>query len=328
MNNRLKGIYIAFFAVTISLFSGLSIWGFSGNSTNDLVTKKSEILNPDILRREYLVGEEIDLTGVEVKINDKLTVEAKDCTISYDFSSAGDKVVSLTYDQSNIKYVSSYMVEVFSIRHLDIREKEVYLDDDVWDFSNLVVWAELSGPTTEFNKPREYPDIDDTVIILNENQFEVVANDEQRSGYYTLTVNAGLASASFMHITNTEDPKVSSIERILILRNGSNTTDELTLFVTESSNNFAGHSGEGTVTASGIYVLKTASGETKQYNFSYQIDGWVSSFKSESFNQGLKDYQGYDGDINSYTVEIGEGEDKLIFYAFNHEWVKAILNNG
>ena len=70
MNNQLKGIYIAFFAVTASLFSGLSIWGFSGNTTNEIVTKKSEILNPEILRKEYLVGVEIDLTGREVKIDE------------------------------------------------------------------------------------------------------------------------------------------------------------------------------------------------------------------------------------------------------------------
>lgn len=324
MKKLSKIIYGVFSGVTVLAFSLLTIYGLSGKSENtNKENVETKLITTDSLRREYLVNESIDLTDVQLEINKDLYVNASDCKVTYDFSSAGDKVVSLSYEYEEKNYVSNFMVEVFSVRHLDIREKTLSKNkDDSWNTSALIVWAELNKPAVEFEKPIEFSDIDDTVIILNENQYQIDIKEEDREGYYTAKIRSGLAESSFAFITNTDDPKVNSIDRILTLTNASGTEDTLTLFVTESSTNFASPTGQGTIEVRGVYVLEDAYKNKTRYDFAYALNGWTSDFKSASFNQGLKDYQGYLEDGDAYRVEV----NGLTFFATGSEWHKAILN--
>ena len=325
MNKKSKIIYSVFTCCTIITFSSLLAWTFVAEKDTNAIYE-ADIILADGVRREYLVNEEISLEGIELKIDEETIVDASNCKVSYDFSTAGDKVVVLSYVHESFTYEASYDVDVFKVRHLDIRNKEISQKrDGTWDTSKLVVWAELSSPAFEFRKPHEFGDVEDTVIILDENQYEFIVEETDRTGYYNATVRVGIVESRFSFITNTDDPAVESIDRILTFHNASGTSETLTLFVTESSNNFVPYtnaSGNDSVDVKGIYVLEDAVGNKTQYRFSYFIRGWTSTFNSSSNNEGLVDYQGYGEDTDAYTVEV----KGLKFYANGQEWRKAILN--
>lgn len=313
--------YGIFFAVTLVTFSSLVVWANSNQSELEVQIQKTEVKISSNTRQEYLLNEEIDLTGVQLKVNDKY-IDASQCKVDYDFSSSGDKAVSVSYVEENINYQGYYQVKALMIRHLDIRNKDIRQNSDgTWDTSSLVVWAELNAPAVEFKKPIEYPKADDTVIILEPHQYKFEVVSEEREGYYTGHVKVGYLNNSFSFITNTTDPKVDSIERILSFTNASDTLDKLTLFVTKSSNNFVAPNGQSKIDVEGIYVLVDPTGNKKQYRFSYSLDGWTSNFNSSSFNEGLVDQQGYNGNNDDYRVEV----NGLTFYAVGVAWRKAIL---
>lgn len=325
MNKKSKIIYSVFTLITVISFTSLTLWMVSDNAQENVGIQEANLVFNDKVRTEYLVNEEIDLTGIDVEINEEL-IPASDCEVKYDFTSAGDKVVTLSYVYENLTYEANYDVDVFMVRHIDVRNKEITQKrDGSWDFSKLIVWAELTSFATEFRKPDSFKDIEDTVIILNENQFDVEIKESSRKGYYNATISVGLVNSSFAFITNTDDPMVDSIDRILSFTNASGTSEKLTLFATESTSNFAPYtnaSGNDSVDVNGIYVLEDAVGNKKQYRFSFFIRGWTSTFNSSSFNEGLVDYQGYGDDKDAYTVEV----NGLKFYANAYEWHKAILN--
>ena len=319
MNKKI--FYSGFFILTLVTFTSLLTFANINTDTanEEIIETNVRLLNN--VKEEYLVNDEIDLTNVELKIKDNY-ISALDCKVSYDFSSSGDKVITLSYDYENKIYQGYYKVKVFSIRHLDIRNNEISQNSDgTWDYSKLVVWAELNAPCIEFNKPKEYPELKDTVIILNNDQYSFSVEETNRSGYYVGHVKRNLLDQSFSFITNKDDPKVDSIDRILDFTNASNTNDKLTLFVTKSSNNFTRPNGNGKIEVSGIYVLENNNTKTN-YQFAYTLDGWASSFESSKFNEGLVDKQGYQTNNDYYQVSV----NGLTFYATDTAWHKAILN--
>lgn len=317
MNKRLM-IYSAFFAVTLVTFTSLLVVANTEDSVQETNIISSEVLLGKNVRQEYLVNETIDLTNVSLKVNDRY-VSATDCEVEYDFSNAGDKVVTLSYSEENKIYQGYYQVKSFMVRHLDIRKKDITIKPDgTYDTSSFVVWAELNAPSIEFKKPEEYPYVKDTVIILDEKYYTLEIEEAARKGYYNGHVKVGYLDSAFSFITNTDDPKVDSTDRILEMINDSNTEDKLTLFVQTNSNNFVAPNGSNKIDVTGTYLLETTDGNKKEYKFNYSLDGWTSSFKSSSNNEGLVDKQ--DGDNFVVTV------NNLTFHANGPAWRKAILN--
>jgi hypothetical protein len=320
--NKKNIAYLVFSIVTVLSFSGLTTWAVVGNNEDSSKTIETELRFDAKMRREYLVGEELDTSNIKMVIDDETIITDDEYKVKYDFSTAGDKVVEFTYDSNDTSYVSYMKVETFMVRHLDVHQKIVkQKQDGSWDTSELVVWAELSKKTSEFPKPDAFPNIKDTVIILNESQYGLDITPQEQDGIYLATVKVGRLASSFL-VSDSSLPQVNSVDRILKLRNASNTVDKLTLYVTDSSSNFAPPNGSSRIDVNGIYILEDALGNERRYRFNYSIDGWFSSFKSEQNGEGLKDYQGYDGDHDKYSVEV----NGLLFYAEANEWHKAILN--
>ena len=315
--------------LTLVLASSLTIWAALGGNQNFTEQKVEELplVQEASARGEYLVGEEFNPSGVYVNVGEK-RISAADCSLAYDFSSAGHKVVTLTYEEGDTSYLSYYPVEVFSIRHLDIVDKTVIMRaDGTFDPSRLIVWAELNAAPTEFEKPALYPKREDTVIILDPKQYSFEAQETTEKNFYSIVVKAGAVSSSFAFDADDTRPHVDSIDRILHLENGSGSEDKLTLYAQTSTNGFAGWGGNGETTneVTGTYVLSRADGSSRNYGFKFSIKGWVSSFLSSSLGEGLVDQQGCQEDGDAYQVQV-EG---LVFFARGPAWHKAVLNmNG
>ncbi len=314
-------IYSVFAGVTVVTFSSLIVYASLGNSSKEIPTLEAKVSLSSFTRIEYLLGESLDQSGIELLLPEGEVISGEELKYDYTFDSAGTKAVRVYYEDSSAIYESYFPVEVYAIRHIDVRNREIQvLQDGSLDLSHLVIWAELSAAPKTMNKPEEYPDIQDTVIILNPEQMSATA-EEMYPGYYRADISIASFTTSIPFST-LSNPLVSSYERILSLKNASGGPETLTLFVQNSSNNFASPTGSGTIDVTGIYVYKNASGQEKNYSFKYSLRGWESVFQSSTFNEGLVDKQGYGDDSNAYQVEV----DGKVFYATASEWHRPILN--
>ena len=295
----------------------LMVWASIGSGDTVFITATAT--TTDSTRLEYLVGETVDVSTVTMTLPNGDELGSDEYTVTADFSSAGTKVVKLSYQDGNTLYEAGYGVEVFSVRHLDIRDKTIEKDrQGNWDFSDLVIWAELSGPSHEFEKPTQFSGIDDTAIILDERLFSVTITDSEYKDFYNATIVCGNLTTGFSFTPN-PDALVQDVNRILSFVNESGTGEKLTLYVTNSSSNFAPPNGSTNIEVEGVYVLENAMGvEIGRYTFKYAINGWASTFKSAEKGQGLVDsMEDPSGDmlvtVNGITFRTGA-------------WRKPILN--
>jgi hypothetical protein len=317
LKNMKHVVYGAFGLVTAVTFIILSVWASA--SVKGEQTVQAEIISTAEARTEYILGEEFDPTGVSMQVGEK-EIGADKYTFDADFSSAGLKAVALTYKSGNTVYEAKYPVEVFAVRHLDVRKKEIEKNrDGGWDLSDLIIWAELSGPSSEFEKPEQFSALKDTAIVLNENLYTIEITESSHESFYRAKVNCGVVQTEFGFSTN-PDAYVQDEMRILDFTNESGGNEKLTLFVTNNSNNFIAPNGSNSIEVSGIYVYEDGEGNKTEYNFSYAINGWTSTFKSAAANPngGLEDRQ--DGDDMLVTV------GGVSFRGAGAAWRKAVLN--
>ena len=313
-----KLVYGAFLVCTLALSIGLAVWANAGGKENTVYVSATAETSPTT-RLEYLVGETVDLTGVTMTLPDGKQLSKDEYTATADFSAAGLKAVQLSYTEGNTVYETAYAVEVFAVRHLDVRDKTIDRNrDGSWDVSDLVIWAELSGASHEFEKPEQFSDIDDTAIVLDERLFQVEVTETQFEGFYQATITCGRLSASFSFTPDT-DALVQDFNRILAFTNTSGGGEKLTLYVQSNSNGFVPPNGSQNIEVRGTYVYDPANGEKpSKYEFIYTLNGWSSSFNSASVGQGLTDEQS--GDDMQVTV------NGVTFSAVGSAWRKAVLN--
>lgn len=311
-------IYGAVAVFTCVLTLALMLWAGAGSGGTVLVHATVEMT--ENTRLEYLVGQTVDVSTVTMKLPDGSKKTAEEYTVTADFSTAGMKVVKLSLQNGNTVYEATYGVEVFTVRHLDVRDKTIEKDRyGNWDFSDLIIWAELSSPSHEFIKPSQFSSIDDTAVVLDERLFTAIITESEYEDFYNATIVCGNLTTSFSFTPN-PDALVQDVNRILTFANETGTGEQLTLYVTDSSSNFTPPNGSTNIEVSGIYVFKSAMGVETRYNFKYSLHGWDSEFKSasEPNNQGAVT-DGMDATedmvvtINGVTFRAGA-------------WRKAILN--
>ncbi len=272
-------VYVAVGLCSFVLALCLMIWAGTGSST-DVVTITAEVKCADTTRYEYIVGQKVDTSTITMILPDGTELTDEMYTTTIDTATAGRKAVQLTYQVENTVYEAYYGVEIFAVRHLDLRNKTVEKDRyGEWDFSELEIWAELSGPSHEFLKPAAFSEIDDTAIILDETLFTPTVVATEHENFYQATITCGNKSISFSF---SSDPNalVQDADRILFFTNETGGTEKLTLYVQNSSSNFAPPNGSANIDVSGTYVYQDAQGNKTQYTFTFNINGWTSTFKS------------------------------------------------
>ena len=323
-----KIIYSVSAGVTVILCASLLSWA-GLNSSDEVTYLSGELEVSPAARTEYLIGEEFDPTGIDFIVDGK-TLNPDEYTITNDFSNAGSKMVTYTFTEGNKIYNAYYPVEVYMVRHIDVRNDEIYQNSSgEWDTSGMLIWAELSGAATEFTKPVEYPNIDDTVIVLPDYYYSISVTPGKHETFYQgkISLLAGPLSYSF-NFTSDPNALVDNEDRILDFINADGGKETLTLYVTKSSNNFNANITEP-IEVEGIYVFNDGNGNETRFNFAYAYNPayYQSTFKSSQFNQGLVDMQGYtnsegvyDGD--AYQVKV----NGCTFYALGSAWHLPILN--
>lgn len=308
LNKRLI-IYIIFFVVSAGFIAGLLGWAFSSSSEALAEAAPAEVLLDYGVRREYLAGEEVESDGVKLQADG---VVYSDCTVTCDTSSAGIKRVDVTYSDENVNLKGSYSVEVYKVRHYDLRVFPDRFHRDGSYEGNFVLWADLSGSPKEFAVPDRYS----TVVVVPKDIYEVtVEPDENDPNGYGVTLSYGSTELSYYFVDlETQVIQLNSYDRVLDFTNTNGGSETLKLYVTQIENN--GYDGENG--AEGYYVFTSASGESKVLRFKFYLTGYESHFCSETFGEGMKDVynsnEGFDAIYGGVT-----------FHADKASWHKAVL---
>ena len=286
----------------------------------DPVEVNAEIVTGTNAQLEYFEGEDLNTTDLSFKYGDEVIAVDEVDEVTYDFSTSGDKNVIFKKTISEVEYVASLDVKVLKIKSFDVRNNNVFDNHDgTYDYSNLEVWVDLDGQSTRLEKPSDFPDPEQTAFILTSDYYDFTVVDTSTSGVKECQIQVGSASTSF----NLYDENSFEQERILHLHNRNDNGDKLTLFVLNSSSDFAWGSMEIIVT--GQYLYETSDGDKFTYNFYYYKaeNSWVSEFKSAEHNSyRLQDAYGAAEDQEGYTALV----NGVHFYSLSSEWHKPILN--
>ena len=319
MKKAFKIAYIAIGAAFITSLIPSLIWaGSDSTNLNEVKVEEAKLILDESARLEYIEGEKFDPTGVSISYKNKV-IEAKDLNaIKYDFTTAGTNVVELINEIGNVHYRALLPVKVYHVRHLDIQNSSVSLNEDgTWDTTNLRVLAELNEPFKSFPRPDQFSQDWQKVALLNPNQYTLNMKETSFKGKYEGTIYAGKTSGTFTYY----DELQFNQDRVLTLINISNTRDKLTLFVETNTNNFVWPDGMSRVEAEGTYVFTSENGEITNYRFKYYIDGWTSNFVSNSVDYRVFDKFGGALDAAGMEVTI----NGVTFYATAEMWHVPVL---
>ena len=126
-------IYSAICIVTLAMAIALIIWASGSAALDEIFYENATVKFSDGMRREYLVNEELPAENLSLELESGTVIAGTDCTLEADFSSAGIKQVSLSWQDGNTVYTGSFSVTVFGVRHISI---EQYPTD---------YWIDISG---------------------------------------------------------------------------------------------------------------------------------------------------------------------------------------
>lgn len=313
MNKRFTG-YISTLLATIVITASLLIWAGENDKNSELNIINTNVVLEDNARKEYLVGETIDKTGVSLNVENNLIT---DFTINCDTSSAGVKKVEVSYLKDGNNYIGYYPITVLTIRHYDIRSYPTSFttnEDGTTTPVGLVIWAELNAAPKEFPTVNNY----ETAIEIPSSLIETkVSLNEENDSEYAVELTIGSTKLNYYCVELLNSTIIlDSSDRILTFANKSNTEDKLTLYVTQIESN--GNDKENG--AVGFYLFEDAAGNKELLDFRFYLDGYSSHFNSLSCNQGLKDE--YDSSDEGYNVTY----KGINFHAEKLPWHKAILN--
>ncbi len=325
-------VYAIFITISLGMAIGLFVWSAKTEVMGLDVIHEATVITTESTVTEYVVGEKVITDGVTLKLDDGRIITAENYVVDADFTTAGKKAVTLTYEENGEKYAGKYPVDVLLIRHFDLRSYPAAMiaDNGEYNVTGFTLWAELSGApkTDRFSLTAEHPDWTTTVVIPND-MYTVSVDKPEDSDICTATVSVGSKKVSFksLSVTSAFDMgKANGVVNVMPLTNNADGgTEQLYLMITQRETNNSDSDG-----AKGIYVLKTASGYS-YYNFSYNIDaGWTSHFTSSNFNEGLTENTPEVKEGNwVYTVEISADRNPtgraLSFTANGDAWRSAFV---
>ena len=301
--------YIAIGAFTAIAASTSLVWAAQEVTNLDGQEIKASLKLSEDHKQEYIEGQKFDPTGISFVYEDQ-EVDINDVQIEYDFSVSGTRVVKFSLTEGKKVYVAKLPVAVYHISHLDVRNNNIFkLEDDKWDYSTLLVYAEVAGKPKTFDIPNPaYP----SVVALKGDDLTVEINETELSGKYSADIYAGKNKYT---ISCYDDAKFSS-KRVLSLYNTAQTGETLTLYIDYNTANFEFPDANSDIYMGGTYVYTDSEHNRYSYPFTYHLSpGWNNEFSSV-VTTSITSNGGLQAIINDKT-----------FTAPQKEWHDVVLGN-
>ncbi|MBE7086976.1 MAG: hypothetical protein E7369_01590, partial [Clostridiales bacterium] len=319
-------MYVLFGIVSLITFTSMFIWVLVGGDTSGIIISDAILVKGEGVRQEYLMDETFDATGISLNIGSSDApniIDVSNCQMSYDFTSAGKKRVSVTYQETASQHYVAYLdVTVLFVRRLTVITPPTSItvnpDGTFTTDEDFTIHAELSSlPTdTETFVPVQGKQ---NTVVLKPNTYKAIASENiALDGYYSAQIICGSVRHSFNFYNKANKTFLVDSEKSVVpfANDDQNSNSTLTLVVTNAPDTYQYDCvGE----SNGYYVYTDSQGESKVTPFNYQLKETAEVFKSPtSTNLLLSEYKSGD----DYKVTFS-GET---FTANPNLWQSAVVN--
>lgn len=307
--------YLVMAACTLILILTVCVWASVGNADTTVNIVEGEVVFTEAIRREYLVGDELETAGVELRAGEN-TFSGEELTFTVDNSTAGYKMVEVSHSDDENYYRAFFPVTYFYVRHYDVYKRPTgFVYDNYGNITGLYglrLWVELSGEPHELPRPLENHSFS-TVVELAPEYYELTVSQDEYGGQIASVSFAGKKVDFYFVDVGGTLLALDSASRVLSLNNENENGDKLTLFVTQIENN----KDDGENGATGWYVYEKVDGTKQIFQFAYyQSSDWDSHFHSSDYGDITEQFENPD-----YLVQIGD----VTFRAAGDDWHRAIL---
>ncbi len=305
--------YIAFAAITLIAGISLLAWTLSGEIERAVVTKQATIMVEGTWQEEYLVGQTFKTQGLSLNIGSEKKpriISIDDCTISADFSSAGEESVEISYkaDEYTV-YAATKSVNVLPVRGLYIENYSDYITlegEKIIPSENFEGYAVL-GKEPQTNAFGEVERVNEGwKIRLREDTYSSSCKQNASlPNFYTATIYCGSLSHSFNFFNAAEQSfVVGSINDIVTYKNDDeNSQAKMQLVVTDRD---SGYQEDCTGETKGYYIYQNAEGEQSTLPFRYSLEEKAENLLSETQTAGLTESSATVEEELYYAVSYAE----------------------
>lgn len=318
--------------ITVAIIVPMLIWVFEGDKATEVRVESAKIVyvGSGEMRSEYLVNQTFDVTDMNLitEGDNALSVSLADenCILTYDFSSGGEKTVTVVYKaDSYLSYSAEIRVNVLFVRSIAIENYPDYISFD--ENGTPIADENLSICATLGEKPSTsiFGEIKETSggynVKLNENFYTVsCVGIGSLANYYDITYHCGNASVGFsFYNSNGRSYKVTSSKDIVQFESnaaeGDNTS--LELIVTQRDDTYRTVCTGKTL---GYYIYTDKDGNGKEINFGYELKDKREVFWSSDVTETTS--RSYGTAEMAYTVEYGG----YTFTPDTTKWQSAVVN--
>lgn len=312
--------YLVYLAITLAGAIGLSVWSAMGKSSDEMEVLDATVVASEEVQREYLVDQALNTKGLSLNIGTQEEPEiipVEDCIVTADFTSAGNKKVTLTYQENNYtSYVGTYTVRVYFVQSLEVLNKPekvtVAEDGSFTTDENFRILAKLDGEpkTSVFTLGEE-----ENTVVLSASDYRTSAVEEELDGdvtghYYAASVSAGRLSYHF-NFYNDADRTFLVASKKSVVAYDSVGDEKLTLVVTSAPDTYQ-HTCTGS--SKGYYVHTKGEAQTVT-DFAFSL-----TEREEQFQSSVSETRTESG----YTATFGA----TTFTADPVLWQSAVVNGN
>lgn len=313
--------YGIFGLVTLIIFGALIIWSALGVKEGVVTIYEAPLVVSEETpaQTEYLVGQKFNPDGISLNIGtDKKPelIPASDCEIDADFTSGGNKRVTITYSPDAYTSYKGYInVSVYFVRGLEVvtqPESVTVLEDGTFtcdeDFKILAHLNTMPLDTEKFELAG-----DNTVVLTPDMYTALAVESKQIDSYYTGSIYCGNLTYSFNFYNGAGRTFIINSERNIVTfeNTNENSSATLTLVVTDAPDTYQHESVGETV---GYYIYTNENGETSVREFAYELTETAEIFSSDGFVEAHAN--------DAYTATY----DGKTFVAASNVFQSAVVN--
>lgn len=326
-------VYILAGIITVAIVVTMLIWVFQGDKATEVRVENAKLVysGDGDMRSEYLVNQTFDVTDINLVTEDEnaLTVPISDenCTLTYDFSSGGEKTVTAVYKVDNyLSYSAAVKVNVLLVRSIVIESYPTYVAVNK-DSGEAVADEKLSIYATLAEKPSTsvFGEVKETsggyAVKLDESSYTVSCiGSSSLENYYDITYHCGSASTGFsFYNANGKSYKVTSSKDIVEFDSNAPEGDgtSLELVVTQRDDTYQTVCTGKTL---GYYIYTDKDGNGEEIVFGYELEDKREVFWSSSVTETTS--ASYGTSEQEYSVEYGG----YTFTPDTTKWQSAVVN--